>query len=493
MRFSKFFKLFAEAHHPVDKTVWDNALEKYDELRIAVDLMKDIKSKFPSHEIYIVGGVPRDLMMGAEIDDVDLATNIPFSALARHFQVRNISKNDSQPVYDIGFQGAHFDLAAFRADSQEGDGRQNNVSTEVDSFEIDTRRRDITLGSLGLTEDGVIVDYQGGLEDIKNKLIRAVGDAKTRFKEDATRILRVFRFAAKMDFDIDPATEKAAVELKDLLQNPKLISQESIAKEFYKIAKSGPALANFLIKLQNTGILHDILPEFTAMEGMTHNPKHHPEGGSTVLGHILECLKVSPYKDPVINLAVLFHDFGKAVTRGEKNGHSTYYGHESAGIPVVDKIFKRLKFNELGPQDKKHILDAVGKHMLVHQLDNLNIKTLSKLILDPSWEVVKATSYCDEGSRGSPLFQPEEFWKKIERAESKVKSLGGDKDELRLKIKKYLDGNRLLQWFPSLMQNRTIIKDVMQAGQDYILNQLDSGRSPDEDEIKNVLRDQFKL
>ena len=283
MRFSKFFKLFVEAYHPVDKTVWGDALEKYEELRIAVDLMKDIKSKFPSHEIYIVGGVPRDLMMGAEIDDVDLATNIPFSALARHFQVRNISKNDSQPVYDIGFEGAHFDLAAFRADSQEeGDGRQNNVSTEVDSFEIDTRRRDITLGSLGLTEEGVIVDYQGGLEDIKNKLIRAVGDAKTRFKEDATRILRVFRFAAKMDFDIDPATEKAAVELKHLLQNPKLISQESIAKEFYKAAKSGRTLANFIRKLDAAGILEEILPELEIqkMKEYKHSYMHHPEGAT---------------------------------------------------------------------------------------------------------------------------------------------------------------------------------------------------------------------
>lgn len=494
MRFSQFYKIYTESRHQVESSIWADALSKYDELRVAVELMKIIKEKFPNGEIYIVGGVPRDIILGAEIDDVDLATNIPFESLAKDFQLRNISKNDSQPVYDIGYEGIHFDLAAFRADVQgEEDGRKNNIATTVDSFEVDTRRRDITLGALGLDENGTIVDYQGGLVDIKNKMIRAVGDAKERFKEDATRILRVFRFAAKMDFDIDPDTEKAAIELKGLLSNPDLISQESIAKEFYKVAKSGTGLANFLIKLDKSGILRDILPEFTAMEGFTHNPKHHPEGGSTVLGHILECLKVSPYKDPVINLAVLFHDFGKATTRGEKGGHSTYYGHEAAGVPIVESIFQRLKFNELSAQDKKHILAAVSRHMLIHNLDTLNIKSLTKLVLDPSWEVVKSVGYCDEASRGAPLFDPNAFAEKIDRAEGKVKNLGSDKDALRLKIKQYLDGNRLLSWFPSLNKNRTIIKDVMQFGQDYILNQLELNRQPDELEIRDILEKQFRL
>ena len=123
--------------------------------------------------------------------------------------------------------------------------------------------RDISINSFGLDYKGRIVDYQGGLDDLKNKLIRAVGNAGERFKEDATRILRVFRFAAKMDFEIEEETLRSATELKDLLLNPQLISQESIAQEFYKSAKSGRTLSNFLQKLQDAGILYDILPEFT--------------------------------------------------------------------------------------------------------------------------------------------------------------------------------------------------------------------------------------
>lgn len=257
---------------------WQKAVNSSEELRVALDLIKNIKSKHQG-EIYIVGGVPRDILMGNDIDDVDMATNIPFEKIAQDFDIRNISKNDSQPVYTILWKGYNFDLAKFREDS--GDlGRQNNVSTETDSFEADTRRRDLTINSFGLDENGAIVDYQGGLEDLKNKIVRAVGDPKKRFLEDATRILRVFRFAAKMDFDIEENTKRAAIELKKLLQDPKAISKESISKEFYKSAKSGRTLANFIRKLDEAGILDDILPELEMqkMREYKHSHIHHPEG-----------------------------------------------------------------------------------------------------------------------------------------------------------------------------------------------------------------------
>jgi len=463
---------------------WQKAITTSEELRVALDLMKNIKSKNQG-DIYIVGGVPRDILMGNEIDDVDMATNIPFEKIAKDFDIRNISKNDSQPVYTILWKGYNFDLAKFREDS--GDvGRQNNVSTETDSFEADTRRRDLTINSFGLDEEGSIVDYQGGLEDLKNKIVRAVGDPKKRFLEDATRILRVFRFAAKMDFDIEENTKKAAIELKKLLQDPKAISKESISKEFYKSAKSGKTLANFLKKLQDTGILHDILPEFTSMEGYDHDPEHHPEGDSQVLGHIYECLYVSPYKDPIINLAVLFHDFGKATTRGSKpNGFSSYHGHEAAGVPIVENIFERLRFTELSAQDKKNILAAVDRHMLVHNLDKLNIKTLTKLIQDPAWEIIKAVGYCDEASRGS-LFDEEEFSAKVKRAEEKVSNIGSNQEDTRKKIKQYFDGGKLMEWFPILKNDKTKFNDIVKELEEYVLETLNSGDEPDQDKMKEI-------
>lgn len=481
---SLYFKIIKEQNDDFSGK-WETALQNSEELRVAVDLMKNIKSVFPQGEIYIVGGVPRDLLMGNDVDDVDLATNIPFEKLEGKFEIRNISKSDSQPVYDIKWKDYHYDIAKFRTDS--GDtGRQNNISTETDSFLKDTERRDLTINSFGLDENGNIIDHQNGLEDLKNKIVRAVGDPKKRFMEDATRILRVFRFAAKMGFDIDEQTKDAAKELKGLLLNPKMISFESISKEFYKSAKSGKTLMLFLQKLQETGILHDILPEFTSMEGYMHNPKHHPEGGSSVLGHIYECLSVSPFNDPVINLAVLLHDFGKATTKGEKDGHSTYHGHESAGVPIVENIFKRLRFNELSAEDKKNILQAVDKHMLVHNIDKLNIKTLSKLILDPSWNIVKSVAYCDEASRGISHFDKKQFEEKIKTAEEKVSNLGGDSEDLRKRIKQYIDGEKLISWYPEL-QKKPKFGILLKKAQDHVLELLNSNEEPNNEGIKKYI------
>jgi poly(A) polymerase/tRNA nucleotidyltransferase (CCA-adding enzyme) len=485
-RFHKLYRQLMREYVEDFDQKWTKAVEDSEELRVALDLMQQIKSKLKG-EIYIVGGVPRDLLMGNAIDDVDLATNIPVEELEKHFELRNISKNDSQPVYAILWKGYVYDLAKFRTDS--GDiGRQANVSTETDSFEKDSERRDLTINSFGLDENGKIVDYQGGLDDLKNKIVRAVGDAKKRFLEDATRILRVFRFAAKMDFEIEDKTKRAAIELKHLLQDPKAISKESISKEFYKSAKSGRTLANFLKKLQDTKILHDILPEFTEMEGFDHDPEHHPEGESQVLGHIYECLNASPYKDPVINLAVLFHDFGKATTRGRKdNGFSSYHGHEAAGVPIVERIFERLRFAELSQQDKKNILAAVDKHMLVHNMDKLNIKTLTKLIQNPAWETIKAVGYCDEASRGSGLFNKQEFWDKIKRAEEKVANIGGSEDETRKRLKQYFSGDKLMKWFPILIKDKSKFREITSALQEYTLEELNAGREPNEAEMKTIV------
>jgi tRNA nucleotidyltransferase (CCA-adding enzyme) len=466
---------------------WEHAVSSSEELRVALDLMKEIHGKFPSGEIYIVGGVPRDLLMGNKIDDVDMATNIPFTGLSQYWELRNISKDDSQPVYTILHNNYAYDLAKFREDSQTQMGRQQNVSTEVDSFETDTKRRDITINSFGLDYTGKIVDYQGGLKDLQNKIVRAVGNAKERFKEDATRILRVFRFAAKMDFEIEPETLQAAIDLKHLLRNPELISQESISQELYKAAKSGKTLSNFLQKLQDAEILDDILPEFIQMTGYTHDPKCHPEGGSTVLGHIHECLKVSPYNDPVINLAVMFHDFGKAVTRGSKNGHSTYYGHEDAGVPIVENVFKRLRFAHLTQIDKRNILMAVSRHMLIHKLDELNIKTLRRIIHDPSWETVKAVGYCDEASRGPQFFKgafgAESFEAKIKRAEDKLNVIPGGGDELKKRISQHINGNILMTWFPVLATDKPRIGTILPKLQDYVAEELLAGREPSADQL----------
>lgn len=279
MNFKTFFNENIEKYIP--KNTWMQEVSTNDELRSAVALMKAIKQLYPEKEIYVVGGVARDLLMGNKVDDVDLATNIPFEDLSKHFELRDISKAGSQPVHKLNFGGFSFDLAQFRKDSKTH-GRANNVSTLTNSFKDDTDRRDLTVNSLGLTENGEIIDYQGGIDDMNNKVVRAVGDAKERFLEDASRILRVARFAAKLGFKIEENTRNAVIEMKHLLQDRSVISNEAISKEFYKAAKSGKTLAAFIIDLQEMGILCDILPELSCFDKFVHNHHHHPEGATVV-------------------------------------------------------------------------------------------------------------------------------------------------------------------------------------------------------------------
>lgn len=468
------------------KELWEEAVSNSSELKESINLMEDIKSKF-NGDIYIVGGAARDILLGKSVQDVDLATNISFDILATQYEVRNISKNDSQPVYNIKWKDISYELAAFREDSN-NIGRHNNVASVTDSFEIDSKRRDITINSIGIDSNGELMDYQNGIDDLNNGIIRAVGDPIQRFKEDATRILRVFRFAAKLNFQIEENTLDAAKELKYLLLNRNAISFESIAREFYKSAKEGKTLKGFVEYLDHINILKDILPEFTAMKGMTHQQKYHPEGGSTVIGHILECLNVSPYNDPIINLSVLFHDFGKAVTKGEKNGHSTYYGHEFAGVAIVEEIFKRLKFADVSHSDKKKILDSTANHMLVHNIESLKITTLTKLILNDSWENIKAVSFCDEASRGIPLFDKDIFEEKVRNAEEKVRNIASNVQELNQKVKVFIDGDKLLNWFPDLKKDPSIIKNVLEKVKQFIIIQLHQGNSPSEDQVKKYTK-----
>lgn len=464
------------------------------EFKIALDLIGKLDDIFPGTQSLIVGGAVRDYLLDVESHDVDIATNVPFEQLSLHFALNDITKNtvNAQPVSVITYEGISFEIAQFRTDSV-GTSRKENVATVAQTFEEDSARRDITINALGLDRNRKIIDPQNGRIDLINNTICCVGDPNIRFAEDATRILRVLRFAAKFDFQIEISTRLAIRENLDRLVDHTQISQESIAKEIYKAAHDGVVLARFITLLDEFGISQLILPEWSALHGFTHDPIHHPEGGSTVQGHILECLVQSKFiNDPVANIAILFHDLGKATTRGIKeNGESSYHGHEAAGVPIVQGIFDRLRFIDLSSQDKADIVFATEKHMLIHNLSELNIRTLSKLVLSAGWNVLKQVGFADEASRGYTLFNVDEFTSRIERAEERVKNIAKSRDELRLRVKEYVDGNKLLNWFPELQTNRTYISTLLSVLAEYILEILDRGEIPSQDAIYEFAKDEL--
>lgn len=465
-----------------------------DEISIAFDLIGRLDSEFPGSRSLIVGGAVRDFLLGhTDVHDVDLATNVPLEHLATKFDLEDITKNtvNAQPVSIIKFKGFSFEIAQFRADSV-GTDRKNNVATIVSTFAEDSARRDITINAIGINSARKIVDPQNGRLDLINELITCVGDPDIRFQEDATRILRVLRFAAKLNFAIHPDTLDAVISNRELLLDRSRISPESISKEIFKAASNGASFARFIRLLDATGISEFILPEWTALNGFTHDPVHHPEGGSTVQGHILECLIQGGFNDPVVNIAIFCHDLGKATTRGVKeNGHSNYHGHEGAGVSIVEALFERLRFNDLSQADKEDILFATAKHMLIHDLRELSVRTLSKLVLSQGWNVLKQVGFADEASRGEPLFNADEFTAKIAWAEERVKNIAKNRDELRLRVKEHVDGNKLLAWFPTLESNRKLMAPILEALAGFILEALDRGETPSQEDIKAVVQDEL--
>ncbi len=407
----------------------------------AFEVLKKIKGEL-GEEALIVGGSVRDIIMGKDPHDVDIATSASPEQIGTIFKTYDIGKSKDFGIVVVRQDGFDFEVAQFRADGEYLDSRRPDSVTAVKDFKDDASRRDFSINALGINSEGEIVDHFGGIDDIKNGMIKAVGDPRKRFTEDALRILRMLRFAAKTGFAIEPETFEAAKELAPMIVK---LSSERIRDEMYKSAGSGKSLAKFIEGLDSIGLLQVILPEIYSMKGLKHNPLHHPEGDSIVLGHVLEAVKASKSDNPLVNLAVLFHDLGKTTTLGDKNGQPTYYGHEAAGVPVFKEIADRLKISNV---DREAIEFAIVNHMHGHNMEKLTDKTLLKLRQNPNWDLLKDVIYSDEASRGE-LFDPEHFERKMTHADTVLQKFG-EKDVFEKKMSALINGELIMSILPNI-------------------------------------------
>lgn len=424
----------------------ENALDHYgvknDMIDAAFKVLRKIKSEL-GEEALIVGGSVRDIIMGKEPHDVDIASSASPEQIGTIFKTYDIGKSKDFGIVVVQQDGYDFEVAQFRQDSAgSSDNRRPDSVTPVKDFKDDASRRDFSINALGINSDGEIVDHFGGIDDIKNQMIKAVGDPRKRFTEDALRILRMIRFAAKTGFSIEPNTLEAAKELAPLITK---LSSERIRDEMYKSAGSGKSLAKFIEGLDSIGLLETILPEVYQMKDLKHNPKHHPEGGSLVLGHVLAALNVSKSSNPLTNLAILFHDLGKTTTLGYKNDQPTYYGHEAAGIPVFQKLAARLKISN---SDKEAIEFAIGNHMHGHKIGELSEKIVLRLRQNPNWELLKDVIYSDEASR-EHIFKPEEYKNKMKRADDIMQKFG-DKEVFEKRMSSMINGEIIMNTIPNV-------------------------------------------
>jgi tRNA nucleotidyltransferase/poly(A) polymerase len=390
---------------------WNKYVKTNKMIQSAVKVLNTINKK--KYRAYIVGGAVRDIVLGMQPKDIDIATNMPIEELQKVWRTHDIGKSKDFGIVVVVEGGSRFEVAQFRTDGKYADGRRPENVKIAGSFEEDAGRRDFTINAMGIDSNGVIYDYFDGKKDIKNKVLRTVGDPRKRFGEDKLRMMRAARFSAKYEFDIDKETEKAAKKVAgDITKLP----YERIKEELFKAASlGGHKFANYLKILDKLKILQHILPELITLKIMPHAPADHPEGG--VWAHTMKALEVSNTTDPVKNLAILLHDVGKATTIapgvGKKAGKPTYYHHAEMSVRLVNTIAKRLK---LSNAEKQAILFAVGNHMKFHNILKMRPGKIARLVSDENWDVLVAVARADEFSRGETFKHAGEFEKIVDKA-----------------------------------------------------------------------------
>ena len=289
------------------------------------------------YEAYIVGGCVRDSLLGRTPNDWDVTTNATpqeMKACFRDFRV--IETGIRHGTLTVIIDGMQLEITTYRNDGEYLDNRHPVQVTFSQKIEDDLSRRDFTVNAMAYHPQKGLVDLYGGREDLKNRTIRAVGDAKTRFEEDGLRILRAIRFASVLDFYISEDTAGAVHECKDLLSG---IAAERIREELCKLICGKGAVR---ILRDYIDVIAIFLPELDRCVGFAQNTKYHCYD---VFEHTLQALALCESDDLITRLGILLHDIGKPLcyTEDEQGGH--FKGHAPVGVEITRSIMLRLRFD----------------------------------------------------------------------------------------------------------------------------------------------------
>jgi len=370
------------------------------------------------HQAYLVGGCVRDLLLGREPADYDVATSATPDEVMRIFpetysvgaqfgvvlvpvqeeqlQVPRLRPNFAERSSDFArddkglrvsenatgaaaSRANAVEVATFRSDIGYSDGRHpDEVRFSKDPGE-DVQRRDFTINGLLLDPiSNQVLDYVGGQEDLAAKIIRAIGDPELRFAEDKLRMLRAVRFAARFGYAIEPKTFAAIQKLAPQMHQ---VSRERVREELTKMLTEGRARQAFLL-LDETGLLREVLPEIEAMKGVEQPPQFHPEGD--VFVHTLLLLEKLPQPCPAaLAWGALLHDVGKPPTFRVAPDRIRFDGHVDVGVKMAEEICHRLRFSN---DDTEQILALIANHMRFAHVMQMNQSTLKRFFRMPHFE-----------------------------------------------------------------------------------------------------------
>lgn len=357
----------------------------------AVGIIRTLRQK--GHQAFLVGGCVRDLVLGRKPADFDITTDATPEQVMRIFpQTYAVGAQFGVVLVPTAQEAQHgssgtgsdrpqpdaIEVATFRSDLGYSDGRHPDQVEFSDDPEADVKRRDFTINGLlldPLTDE--VLDFVGGRQDLKAKIIRTIGDPQRRFAEDKLRMLRGLRFAARFGYEIEPATFTAIQNHAKEIQQ---VSRERVRDELTKMLTEGNARRAFLL-LDESGLLKQVLPEISAMKGVEQPPQFHPEGD--VFVHTLLLLDKLPHPVPAtLAWGALLHDVGKPPTFRIAE-RIRFDGHVEVGVKMARNILQRLRFSN---DDCDQILALVNNHMRFADVQRMKDSTFKKFVRMPLFD-----------------------------------------------------------------------------------------------------------
>ena len=334
----------------------------------AIKIVEELEKN--GYEAWIVGGAVRDMLLGLNSSDWDVTTSAKPDQIEPLFH-ESFYDNEYGTVKVAGKhlieqfalkegeidESILYDITTYRSESEYSDKRRPDSVEWGKTVQEDLKRRDFTINAIAINLKDEVVDPYGGKDDIKNKVVRSVGDPTERFEEDALRIMRAIRISAQLGFAIE---EKTLLALKEKVPNLKKISWERIGAETMKLLGTDHAADGIQLML-NCGIIDIVIPELIPTKDVKQGGHHIYD----VFTHSLEALRACPSSDPVVRLATLIHDIDKpVVAKAEGVRGVTFYNHEVTGARTAKRIAERLK---LSKKDQDRIFTLVRWHMFVYE------------------------------------------------------------------------------------------------------------------------------
>jgi tRNA nucleotidyltransferase/poly(A) polymerase len=347
----------------------------------------------------LAGGSVRDRILGIEPKDFDIATDARPEVVQTLFE-HTVAVGARFGVIEVLIDDEHFQVATFRADAPYHDGRRPS-SVRFGTLEEDAVRRDFTIG--GMFYDPIadrLIDLVGGMRDLRAGIIRAIGNPDERFEEDHLRILRAIRFAARLNFTIDPATWDAMRR-----SAPKItqIAAERIGDEIAMMMTEGGAARAMDLMMEN-GLMQLLLPEVVEMRGCAQPENFHPEGD--VYTHTRIGVAMLPAGcSETVAFGILLHDIAKprcrAVIADKVNGDKvTFYGHTEQGAVMAAEMLARLKRSRA---DQERVAYLVKNHLKLCMAPRMRPATLKRMLAEDGFDELMEVAFMDAMASSSYL------------------------------------------------------------------------------------------